>query len=644
MDYLDDKRIEVLMSRYLSENIYNYAIMLDGDWGSGKTYFVQEVLIPKLKESIPNRRAIYVSLYGLKATEEITNSIFTSIVEHRMGNGKKMLPILNGAVKIIAEVLGDKFGSDTISGADTNMLSPFLTYNDYYFIFDDLERCSMPINEVLGYINHFLEQNNAKVLIVANEKEIGSVELPENNLFKYLIAAQDSIEWPEKEKTDPFGNIQKNRKTIQTNPNLDEVKWRSGLLVNENTLYLQVKEKLIGQTIFYRPALQNVVPVIFRNCFNEIKVDLNFQEKSINLICLIMESGNYFNLRTLQFALSFFSKICKDFPCGKSCLDPYKEMLSQILEAILKVSIAYKNGDKKYEWAENSEYGIINLKETWSYYNYFHSFKFVHKYVYCGSYNFEHIQTVLNEYLEYLIAEKTAQDDPTNILNYYWEMEDAEIEYNLNKLLENLESGKYKGNLYRWILSLLFKLKGIGFEAILVEKYVNIMEENVVAGMSIYTMQEPIITKNDTFIDDYILCIKKLEDLEHTSHKEIKEDSLNAIFDIDKGWGQAFSDHYGENKQTLMTENGFFKHIDIDKCFKAIDRASVKDLSDFRRSVAAIYNFSNIGDFYSDDADNIDKLNTMLDKDYEKKMKQFNIKLLRKDFESILIGLRKSAD
>src|SRR5690606_21770687 len=40
------------------------------------------------------------------------------------------------------------------------------------YIFDDLERCEMPINAVMGYINGFVEHDDRKVIIIANEDEI----------------------------------------------------------------------------------------------------------------------------------------------------------------------------------------------------------------------------------------------------------------------------------------------------------------------------------------------------------------------------------------------------------------------------------------------------------------------------------------
>ncbi len=44
------------------------------------------------------------------------------------------------------------------------------------YIFDDLERCEAAINKVLGYINQFVEHGGAKVIVLANEKEIGPNE------------------------------------------------------------------------------------------------------------------------------------------------------------------------------------------------------------------------------------------------------------------------------------------------------------------------------------------------------------------------------------------------------------------------------------------------------------------------------------
>ena len=48
--YLSDTEIIEVIKSYIAEKLYNYAVMIDGEWGSGKTYFVKEILIPKLKD------------------------------------------------------------------------------------------------------------------------------------------------------------------------------------------------------------------------------------------------------------------------------------------------------------------------------------------------------------------------------------------------------------------------------------------------------------------------------------------------------------------------------------------------------------------------------------------------------------------
>lgn len=54
---------------------------------------------------------------------------------------------------------------------------------DKLIIFDDLERCLIPIKELLGYINFFVEQCHAHVIIVGDEHKLGTA-LHDFNEFK----------------------------------------------------------------------------------------------------------------------------------------------------------------------------------------------------------------------------------------------------------------------------------------------------------------------------------------------------------------------------------------------------------------------------------------------------------------------------
>ena len=46
---------------YVGEERLKQAVLIDGDWGSGKTFFVKEVLLDQLKTRFPDRKAYYIS-------------------------------------------------------------------------------------------------------------------------------------------------------------------------------------------------------------------------------------------------------------------------------------------------------------------------------------------------------------------------------------------------------------------------------------------------------------------------------------------------------------------------------------------------------------------------------------------------------
>ena len=49
--YLDEKQIEEVVIKYLDNHTYNYALMIDGSWGTGKTFFVKNDLIPLIEKN-----------------------------------------------------------------------------------------------------------------------------------------------------------------------------------------------------------------------------------------------------------------------------------------------------------------------------------------------------------------------------------------------------------------------------------------------------------------------------------------------------------------------------------------------------------------------------------------------------------------
>lgn len=62
---------------YLTADRTKSAIMLTGGWGTGKSHYIQNELIPFLeKEENGKYLCIVVSLYGLKEVSEISKSLY----------------------------------------------------------------------------------------------------------------------------------------------------------------------------------------------------------------------------------------------------------------------------------------------------------------------------------------------------------------------------------------------------------------------------------------------------------------------------------------------------------------------------------------------------------------------------------------
>ena len=73
------EELKGVIEEYLRDSRAEYAVMIDGDWGSGKTYFLTHSLMDII-QNIDNgkskpRKYAYVSLYGVKSISEVSKEI-----------------------------------------------------------------------------------------------------------------------------------------------------------------------------------------------------------------------------------------------------------------------------------------------------------------------------------------------------------------------------------------------------------------------------------------------------------------------------------------------------------------------------------------------------------------------------------------
>mgnify|MGYP001233791660 CR=1 FL=1 len=156
----------------------NFALMITGDWGVGKTYYFKNVLKEKISNTSTYQndskkyRPILVSLFGINSIADIQTEILMSIYPILKNKNLKLgLNITKSLMKAILQFnnLGGEFD---IMPEEEN--GRWIDFNELVICFDDLERLSdkFSIEEVIGFINSLVENGNVKILIIANENKI----------------------------------------------------------------------------------------------------------------------------------------------------------------------------------------------------------------------------------------------------------------------------------------------------------------------------------------------------------------------------------------------------------------------------------------------------------------------------------------
>lgn len=174
----------------LIEELKNYceinnpvgALMLSGEWGSGKTYLIKSKFIPSVKD---NYVFVCVSLFGIDSLDRLRVEVKKKWLEKASEldklNGIKVSKFTDsykrifGTIKDILPENWQKKGEVVSSIMDlVNFVPISNTISDkkVILVFDDLERTNITYTDLLGCINDYCENQNFNTIIVANEEKI----------------------------------------------------------------------------------------------------------------------------------------------------------------------------------------------------------------------------------------------------------------------------------------------------------------------------------------------------------------------------------------------------------------------------------------------------------------------------------------
>ncbi len=321
------KELVESIENYIRKPYTDYAVMINGEWGSGKTHFWNHKLRQRI-ENIENAegkryKTIYISLYGINSIEEISKKIFLETNPMISKTLKKFVDEADG--NVIPEYVKTGIDIANLYGAmHTNTQMDFakaFSTDDKVLCFDDLERANIDIIDILGYINNFVEHDGIKTILICNEKELATKFKNNNIEMKTLIATmllKEEGAINNEDKLEPFVN------------KLDS-KIKS--IFDRTNAYERIKEKLIGESFEYMPEYTYILNgMIMKYEYNPYLS--KFLKEEMSTIISTFNKTNTKNLRVLKHALNDFERI---FTAVK---DNYPETPREVLKTLLMFTIA----------------------------------------------------------------------------------------------------------------------------------------------------------------------------------------------------------------------------------------------------------------------------------------------------------------
>ena len=335
---------------YVRSDYTDYAIMINGEWGSGKTYFWNNKIKPKIDGMQFNGKkfsTIYMSLYGISNLEEISKKIFIETTQLMDKTVRKHIDTTGRYT--IPEYAKTGLNMANSFGANANEkinYEKFFATDDKVLCFDDLERANVDVIDILGYINNFVEHDHIKTIIICNEKEL-STKLKNSNLeMKTFIATY---------LLDKQGELNNNDK-----PMVERIQDKIEYVFDKANDYERIKEKLIGETFEYRPEFNYIINGILMRYENDKELIRFLRENTPYIISTFNKSGTR-NLRILKHSLNDFKKIFE--MVNKYYPNTNYRVVQTMLIFTIAISFEIKAGkitkDKFVNIQNNEEYKTI---------------------------------------------------------------------------------------------------------------------------------------------------------------------------------------------------------------------------------------------------------------------------------------------
>lgn len=625
---MTSKEIVDAVISYVRDENAKYAILIDGTWGSGKTYLYENYLVDAIDsvEVGKNERKqnVYISLYGISSIDLLAKQLITNYLIYVKGNGNKLI---KKGLKPLAGIIGvaSSAFSFSIGPISTDLSNVFekiegsIDVKDMVICFDDLERCTIPINEFFGFVNNLIEHCNCKVIILADEKNIGKIYANTNIEEKYLTVISGN------RKVVEYIGDGKNTKTQNkglgkdTNGEItvEEVKKLNEILYSENYLYKDIKEKVIGKTMLYYPALKDVIKEVI--CGNEkskgIIQEGQYKEyllKYINDIVSAFTETENRNLRIIRSWIFLFRKIYEATTKYYSNSKYYEEILNDFLRYSIWVAGAIKKNKKI---TRSTNYGSQDMVYFEGHeYTHIFRYSFIDAWINRDAWSDEDLSQACKSIIKR--REQEDVDNPPKIhstgkalneLRDWYFMEDEQVEEVLEKLVHEVEEGKYAYYDYSNILSTLLYLQVYGLFTGDIKKIQTKMIDMIKKDPDVQEENDfPKNFSSEEIRDKYNELYRPIAEERKIRNREINKEEQEES-DIYRS-ADVFYEHCSKMENYYCSHKSFIEYLDLDKLLALINISNNEDIYTILQAFKTVYFMGNLKDFYMTDIEGIKRI------------------------------------
>lgn len=338
----DNAQLTAYLNEYIKMSMPQFAVMITGKWGCGKTYYIdgqikqwEKAKVKTDKESI-QLKPVYVSTYGLHTINEVVRRIKMKVRPWLYSKGasvakKIALTSLQILTKSKVDVDGDGSGEDLSSLLDAEgILEIFKSDSSSVkgskiLVFDDLERCRIPLDEFFGFVNSIVEHSDSKVILICEEDKLREA------------AGKDKLK----------------------------------------VGYKEFKEKLVGQTFSLNVNYAAIASSFIQATGNKLLID------NRDLIIGLFVASKYENLRIIKHCLLDLERLFQQLPKDIKNNDNYIFFVKNVIAYLVIASIEERFGNtdvekfQSYHFSEEAKKDVQKFEDKYNallgYYQLYHS-------------------------------------------------------------------------------------------------------------------------------------------------------------------------------------------------------------------------------------------------------------------------------